>query len=237
MALNIASSPSVDHLLAALREIDISVPGRISGRTSEHTERWTIARLLSSLGKAGRLEFPLSVVHRDRPDVLLETKATKIGIEVTEAISQQYAAYCALAEREFPNVFLEPAHFRWGAPDMTAEQMRDLLRQTQLSSEGWAGDRPEEEWALFIQSIVDTKLKKLARSDFAKFDLNWLAVYDNLPLPNIHLGKAIGMLRPLLHDRWSLDPSFSTVFIEHGPIIARMTAERSEHLFVNDLWE
>lgn len=237
MALNIASSPSVDHLLAALREVDISVPGRICGRTTEHTERWTIARLLSSLAKAGGLEFPLTVVHRDRPDMLLEAEATKIGVEITEAISQQYAAYCALAEREFPNVFLEPAHFRWGAPDMSTEQMRDLLSQSQLSSDGWAGDRPEEEWALFIQSIVDTKLTKLARSDFTKFDQNWLAVYDNLPLPNIHLGKAISMLRPLLHDRWSRDPSFSTLFLEHGPVIARITAEGSEHLLVNDVWE
>lgn len=237
MPLNIASVSDSTQLLATLREVDISVPSRICGRTTEHTEIWTISRLLSSLAAADRLGFPLTVAHRDRPDILVQSKDTMIGVEVTEAISQQYAAYCALAEREFPNAFLEPAHFRWGAQDMSIQQMRDLLSQSQLSSDGWVGDRPEQEWALFLLSIVDTKLAKLANSDFAKFDENWLAIYDNLPLPNVHLEKAIRMLRPLLQDRWSRNPSFDKLSIEHGPVIALIAEESSEHLVLNDLWE
>lgn len=236
MRLNIASVSDPTQLLATLREFDISVPGRIYGRTTDHTETWTIARLLSSLAATDLLGFPLTVAHQDRPDIVVKSKDTNIGVEVTEAISQQYAAYCALAEREFPNAFLEPAHFRWGAQDMSVQKMRELLSQSHLNSDGWAGDRPEQEWALFMLSIVDTKLTKLARGDFAKFDQNWLAVYDNLPLPNIHLGKAISMLRPLLQDRWSTNTSFDMLFIEHGPVIAWITAERSEHLALNDVW-
>lgn len=124
----------------------------------------------------------------------------EIGIEITEAISQQYAAYSALAEREFPEVFLEPAHFRWGARELSLDQMRELLRQDQLSGEPWAGDRPEREWALFIQSVVDAKLKKIAKSGFKVYARNSLAIYDNLPLPNVHLGKAIAFLQPMLAD-------------------------------------
>jgi hypothetical protein len=97
-----------------------------------------------------------------------------IGVEITEAISQQYAAYCALAEREFPDVFLDPGHFRWGASDLTVEQMRELLRQSQLTSDGWEGDRPEQEWAEFILSAVHSKLQKIANPEFTKFDQNWL---------------------------------------------------------------
>ena len=237
MPLDIARVRNPIELFATLREIDISVPARIDGRTTDHTETWTIARLLSTLAKADRLAFPLSVTHRDRPDILLQSENAKIGVEITEAISQQYAAYCALAEREFPDVFLEPAHFRWGAPSLTAEEMRELLRQSQRTSEGWVGDRAAREWALFIQSIVDTKLVKLARTDFGKFDENWLAVYDNLPLPNVHLTNATAFLRPLLQDRWSRKLGFDVLFVEHGPVIARITAEGSEHLVLNDLWD
>lgn len=237
MPVNIPTALNPDDLVAALRKIDISVPARTDGRTTDHTETWTISRLLSTVTKCGLLAFPLSVTHRDRPDSLVHSKDREIGVEITEAISQQYAAYCALAEREFPEVFLEPAHFRWGAPAMTVDDMRSLLRQSQLSSEGWAGDLPEQEWALFIQSVVDTKLAKLARPDFAKFDQNWLAVYDNLPLPNIHLNKAIGYLLPLLQDRWGRRPSFDTLFVEHGPVIARITPSGAEHLTLDDLWE
>ncbi|MDZ4252555.1 MAG: hypothetical protein U1A72_08270 [Sulfuritalea sp.] len=114
--------------------------------------------------------------------------------------------------------------------------MRDLLRQSQLSSDGWVGDRPEREWALFIQSIVDTKLAKLARPDFAKFDQNWLAVYDNLPLPPIDLATAISFLRPLIQDRWNRIPSFDALYVEHGPVIVRITAADSDHLILKDLW-
>lgn len=236
MPLNIDLISSDAELFAALRQVDISVPGRIEGRTTHHTETWTICRLLSTLAKATLLDFPASVTHRDRPDFLIQTGRTKVGVEATEAISEQYAAYCALAEREFPEVFLEPAHFRWGAPKLSVEDMRELLRQSQLSSDGWSGGRSEQEWALFIQSIVDTKLAKLAHPEFAKFDQNWLSIYDNLPLPHIHLDKAITFLRPLLQDRWSRIPSFETLFIEHGPVVARITANSSDHLVLNDLW-
>jgi hypothetical protein len=236
MAVNIPTTACSDELFALLRQIDISVPGRTQKRTTHHAETYTICHLLSTLGAAGRLTFPASLEHRDKPDFLLEDAGKSIGIEVTEAISQQYAAYCALAEREFPSALLELGHFRWDSPERTAEEMRALLRQRKLTSEGWAGNAPEREWALFIQSAVDNKLAKLARPDFAKFDCNWLSIYDNLPMPNIHLGDAITLLRSLLQDRWSQSPRFDALLVEHGPVIAYITAAGSEHLLLEDLW-
>jgi hypothetical protein len=182
------------------------------------------------------LSFPLTLERSDRPDCLLTIGSKKIGIEITEAVSQQYAAYCALAEREFPEVLLQPDHFRWGMPKMSLEEMRELLRQSQSTSKPWLGDRPEQEWALFIQSVVDTKLAKLAHPEFATFEENWLAIYDNLPLPNVHLAKGIEYLMPLLKDRWARAPGFSTIFIEHGPVIARLTPNGPEHLILHDIW-
>lgn len=237
MPIDIPPVAGADGLFAVLKRVDISVPGRIDGRHTHHTETWAISRLLSTLAKADRLEFPVSVTRRDRPDCLISSGMRKIGVEITEAISPQYAAYSALADREFPDVFLEPGHFRWGAPDLSVAKMRQLLQQSQLSSEPWAGDRPEHEWSLFIQSVVDTKLQKLVRPGFQVYDQNWLSIYDNLPLPHIHLGKAITYLRPLLEDRWSRLPGFDKLFIEHGPVIAEITSEGSEHLILHDLWE
>lgn len=237
MPVDIQPTPSSDALFASLRGIDLTVPGRTEGRKTHHTETWTICRLLSTLAAADLLTFPVSVTHRDRPDFLIQDGRKTIGVEITEAISQQYAAYCALAEREFPGVFLEPAHFRWDSPDRTVEEVRTLLRQTQLTSDGWAGDHPEREWALFMQSAVSTKLEKLAHPDFMKCEQNWLSIYDNLPMPNIFLADAIGFLRPLLEDCWSRTPGFDTLFIEHGPVIARITSRGSDHLILKDLWK
>lgn len=237
MSLQTLSADDSTQLLARLRAFDLSVPGRASGRTTKHTEIWTFARLLASLANGERLAYPVSVTHRDRPDFLLQSADATIGVEVTEAISQQYAAYCALAEREFPDASLEPAHFRPGAPDMSAQQMRELLSNAQLCSDGWSGDQTELEWARSIRGVVDAKLTKLAHGEFEKFDLNWLAIYDNLPLPYVHLADAIALVLPLLQGCWSIDPCFDTLFVEHGPVIARITANGAEHLILNDLWE
>ena len=186
--------------------------------------------MLSTLAQDDRLEFPISVWHRDRPDILIGIPSGTVGVELTEAITQQYAAYCALAEREFPDALLEPAHFHWGGPDRTVVEMRDLLRQDRLTSDGWVGDCPEQEWAHFMLSLIEAKLDKLGADGFEKFDRNWLAVYDNLPLPNIHLGNAIAFLRPLLKKCWRRRLAFDTLFVEHGPVIAEITARGSDHL-------
>ena len=235
MAIDIPPTTTADALFTLLSGIDLSVPGRTEGRTTDHVETWTTCRLLSTLAAAGLLTFPVSATSRDRPDLWIRDGEKTIGVEITEAISRQYAAYCALAEREFPGVFREPAHFRWNSPERTVEEMRVLLRQTQLTSNGWVGDHPEREWALFMQSVVDSKLRKLVRPDFAKFAQNWLAIYDNLPMPNIYLSDAIGFLRPLIEECWSRVPRFDTLFIEHGPVIARITAGGSDHLILKDL--
>jgi len=52
-------------------------------------------------------------------------------------------------------------------------------------------------------SIVDTKLTKLAQAGFTRFERNWLSIYDNLPLPHVHLEQAVAILLPLLQSHWS----------------------------------
>ena len=237
MPVEIALAHDKQQLFGVLAGVDIYVPARTKGRKTTHAETWTICRLLATLAEAERVAFPVALAHRDRPDFLLGAGGVSIGVEVTEAISPQYAAYCALAEREFPGVWLEPAHFRWGAPELTVSDMRELLRQSQLTSEGWSGDAAEEEWAQFIVSVLDTKLSKLANPKFDKFEQNWLSIYDNLPLPNVHLAKAISKLRESITDRWKMRPSFGTIYVEHGPVIVEITEDAAVHHVLRDLWQ
>ena len=169
--VDISPAPDSDTLRKVLRTIDITVPLRTEGRKTTHTERWIVCRLLSTLDRQGHLCFPVSVTHRDKPDFLVTQGSLQVGIEATEAISEQYAAFSALAEREFPDILLDPGHFRWDSPRKTVEEMREILRQGRLTAAPWIGDRPEEEWALYMESIVRTKLGKLRRLDFTKNSL------------------------------------------------------------------
>jgi hypothetical protein len=238
MAFNTDGVVSSDAaLLAALGRTDISVPARIDGRTTDHTETWTICRLLATLANSGKLSYPLSVLHRDRPDFAVTQADATTGIEVTEAVSRQYAAYCALAEREFPEVFLQPAHFRWGAPEMSLKEMRSLLGRSKLTGKAWVGDSAEREWAAYMESVISSKLLKLTKPGYAVFPVMWLAIYDNLPMPNLDLRLALSHLAQLLPPHWASHPSFQTIYIEHGPVVAEIRVAGSNHLSLKDLWQ
>lgn len=236
MKLNLPVSNNEDEFFVSLRTVDISVPARTNGRSTEHTEIWTGCRVLATLGKHNRLKFPVAVTHRDRPDFLIQLGDSNVGIEITEAIPTQYAEYAALAEREFPEVFLDYGHFRWGSRKMSLKKMRQLLSQDCLTAPPWEGKSAEIEWANYIECSIRTKTAKLAQEDFAKYSSNWLAIYNNLPVPNVHLQDAVTLLRAKINDIWSQIPTYDTIFIEHGPVLVEITGTTAEHHVLFDLW-
>lgn len=235
-ALHIRDSPDSAAFSRSLAAIDISVSARTDGRTTDQTEIWIASHLFATLANSGELTFPLSLERRDRPDLLLRQPDKLIGVEITEAITEEYAAFCALAEREFPNVMYALSHFRPGTKRKTVEDMRAILRGEISTNEGWIGESPEEFWAQKIADSVLRKAEKLSKPGFALFDENWLSIYDNLPLPHIDLSDGIAVLRSLLTAHWSENPSFQRVFVEHGPVIACITADSSNHMLLCDLW-
>jgi hypothetical protein len=191
-----------------------------------------------TLAKADRLTFPLSVSRRDppddRPDLLLRSGSAQIGIEITEAIPERFAAMCALAEKECPGHWLPVGLFPWDADTLSKDEMRDLLRKNARSAAGWVGDEPEKKWASFINAVIKHKLSKLSGDGFQLFDENWLAIYDNLPLPNVQLAEAISFLQPLVADTWASAPAFNALFIQRGTVIAKVTAGATEHFVIGD---
>jgi hypothetical protein len=246
--------------MSALGGIDIAVPARIDGREKHHTETYIACRLLSTLAEADRLRFPVSVSRRDppndRPDVVMRTGNGQVGIEITEAIPEQFAHLCAVAQQKYPGHLLPAIHPLWDAPTFTPAEMKALLEKSSakeggadqaerdsanfylrcVASGGWVADQAEREWANFILNCVNAKLDNLAKPDFGKYDQNWLAIYDNLPLPHVNLGHAVAILRPLLTNRWLCHPAFDALFVEHNLTIAKITATASMHFAVNNLW-
>jgi hypothetical protein len=239
MLISLTDMRSSAELLSALRRIEIAVPARTGGRKTHHTETYVVCRLLSTLAAGNQLRFPLSVSRRDppndRPDVVILGGDGRVGIEITEAIPERFAALCALAEREFPGCWLPVEVFQWNQP-LSTDEMRDLLR-CRMHLGGWVSSAAEREWAVFMNGVIQSKSEKLTREDFEKYEQNWLSIYDNLPLPHVHLAGAIEFLRPMLSESWVTAPKFDTIFIEHGPVIAQLTLEASEHFPINDIWQ
>jgi hypothetical protein len=237
MPLDIANVSNCTDLIAKLRQTDISVPEHAGGRTRKHIEAWIIARLLATLASSDLLDFPLSVViAREKPDILLQIGTLRIGVEITRVIDKQFAAYCVYRERKRPRGIIDPGHFRPGKPPLTRDELR-RLPQDRLTSEGWGDDGAEHDWASLVQKAVNTKLDKLARTDFEKFDQNWLTIYFDMPLRSVDLTRAITFLQAGMNGCWSRKPGFDVLFVEHQNNIARITANGSSHLPLNDLWK
>ncbi len=227
---------SLDSLFTVLRATDISVPLQTEGQTTGHVERWIICRLLATLGKQGRLDFPLELKHPDRPDFLLRSGLAKIGVETSKLVPEQYAAYSALAEREFPDTMLDPGLFRRKSPRRTPDKMRSFLRDGRLLSKPWVRDGPEREWAGYFEDRVRDKLAKLADPGFAKFPLNWLALYDALPLSIEEVEKALSYASSFLNSVWASSPTFDVIYVERDDSIHEISRHGSQILPLEDLW-
>lgn len=209
-------------LLAALRAKEFTVCPRGSGRdTRKHVEPCIISHLLASLAAADRVEYPVSLAQRDKPDFKLTLGNCCIGVEVREVIERDYARYVAAAnksERQEEPTWLEPGHFRDGrAPTREEIQARP--------AQPYYGDEPEREWASHMAQAIKDKQQKLPR--YENFGANWLALYDNLHCPNVNLQMAVNLLEALLAN-CRVGIAFDAIFIESGASIIKITPDGSE---------
>ncbi|MBU1613594.1 hypothetical protein KKC87_04190 [Patescibacteria group bacterium] len=187
-----------------LKGIDIYSPLQKSGRKAEVSEKYSIVHFLSTYMKDGDLYFPLSVVHRDKPDFLLEMNSLQIGIEHTESTSEQYKWALQLFEEYFPEGFFEPDFFRWGSPKRTRNEILEIISKSQkyLHGDPYFGNSVEKNWVRWMFECIELKTKKLNKVDFEKFSTNYLLIYDNLPQCTNKLELSSKWLYEKLENYW-----------------------------------
>ena len=94
---------SSQHLLGTLEENLFPMPPRRERKpnhTEDLTEKWVACHFLMGITRSDLLEYPLCVEPGDRPDLVLSSRSGKIGIEITEAVSQVGLRVDAHAEDE-----------------------------------------------------------------------------------------------------------------------------------------
>jgi hypothetical protein len=221
------------ELLNILGQLDISVPLRTEGRTTEHCERWSICRFLASFSDSELLSFPLSLVHRDKPDFLLEFGQRKVGIEATEAVPENDAAIDAYREnKEIDGLFFLKRHL----PGDAKLRGADLKQEASSDDPGnvWGGDSVEREWAGAMKSFVIGKVAKSKKPDFDLFEKNWLLMYDNWPLPALDQAVAVKKLFESItvEEYWP----FENIFIECSSQFWALNRNGYYSRLINNLW-
>jgi hypothetical protein len=223
------------QLTSILRGIDISVPPRNEGRKTK-LETWSVCRLLATLAKHGEIVYPMELTKRERPDFLLKTGARRIGIEITEAINQEYAKATTLPEANADGAIIDPSLFKWGTPPRKLPDLRSIVSRRKLTGPGWEGSSVEIEYADAIFDIATSKTEKLRSPGFEKFTENWLAVYCNIVLPILELEVANLFFREKVMNYWS-DNSFSRVLVEKGQTIISYSRDRTDIMDLVNLWQ
>jgi hypothetical protein len=223
------------ELLRILKNVDISVPPRDEGRTTEHCETWSICRLLATLTKHNRIGFPMQLTKRERPDFLLKTGDRYIGIELTEAINEEYAKATTLPQANEDGAIFDPSLFKWGTPPRKLRDLHSIVSRKKLTGPGWEGNSVEGEYADAIFNVITSKTEKLRQQDFDKFIENWLAIYCNITLPALELDEANLFFTGKAVDYWS-EGGFSEVFVEKGEIVVSYSRDRTEVMWLEDLW-
>ena len=185
------AAASASRLRNTLSAIDISVPLRTEGRTTDHAETWSICRFLATFSEV--FEYPLTLSHQDRPDFLLAEPGRKIGIEVTELVPRNYAAIDAYREKR--NVE-GPFGLQRHNPEDPPLRGPALAAQAESVDSGdvWVGDSVERDWAAAARVAICGKITKADKDGFERFDEDWLLIYDNWPVPGLDQEKAILLL-------------------------------------------
>ncbi|MDG4553441.1 MAG: hypothetical protein P9E24_04225 [Candidatus Competibacter sp.] len=228
-----ASSP-ID-LLQQLRTIDISVPLRTEGRTTKQCERWSICRLLATYSETSLLDYPLQVKHEDRPDFVLSMPTVCIGIEITEAVPENWARTDAFAQHKGYDNLRHMERFRPGEPLRSSDEINRLaLGQSRGSI--WVGDSSEREWAEVMIYFSLKKIKNYANPDFRKSQRNWLVIYENWPLPTVEEDKAASLFHQKLVNLSGALP-FDKIFIECPKTFWEFTLNSYSCHTINSLWE
>ncbi|BBN87054.1 hypothetical protein [Azospira sp. I09] len=228
------SAQSAAELLQQLREIDISVPLRTEGRTTEHCERWSICRFLASYAESSLINYPLRLQKRERPDFLLEIPFGSVGIEITEAVPPDFAWADAKREELNYDTLTFIHRFEPGEPRRSKEEI-DRIARGATWGDVWAGDAPEREWADAMLHFARRKAEALAKTGFERFPADWLLIYDNWPLPAVDDSKAAAYFMELLCTQPGPLP-FDRIFVECKRSIWQFQIPRHAPQPILDLW-
>ena len=143
------------ELFCQLKKLGVSVPPRSSGRTKEHTENWIGLRLLIALSKINRLDFPISVVHEDRPDLRIKTSKDSIGLELSEVVPTEYANAVSIRNKHYPNRPVDRKTFS-GDKNFSKADIHDHFKNLGKTSKEtpWLENSVERDWANLVNASI-----------------------------------------------------------------------------------
>ena len=221
--------------------MNIRVPPIGEGRTSQHRERYVMARFLATAYTQGIIEVPISIDHRDNtenPDFCLSIGDTRIGAECVEVVSQESYAIKAIRRRKFQGAMTFLHRFEPKEHVYSKSQQESIASGSAFGT-SWVGDAPEREWADAHAYFIKNKVQKLRNGNYKPLDRIWLLMQDEWPVPVITDDEkmlAFSFLQTMLPCLLA-PPSFERVFICSNSILFDITATECNFYPLENWWQ
>jgi hypothetical protein len=179
-------------------------------------------------------EFPYCVDLSERPDVLLQSKSKRIGLEITFAATEEYRRAQALhrrgrfSQRVITTTNLVVTDRRRASQELVAEMLDP-------QSPPMEHERGMALWAEKLRAAIMVKREKLNQPDFQRFDENWLLIEDEPGLPSDQwaFDSAWDLLLDLFGSLAPLSVEFDRIFIHSDQSLFICRDRRLCHQF----WE
>lgn len=224
-------------LLNQLISMSLIVPLRSDGRETEHIERYAISHLLAAISESDLLKYPIHIEHSDRPDFVISTSNTSIGVEVTEAVSQNSAHAAFLREKGCgPEVYF-PLPIELGEKQKKSKQLKKEIEANRPGLP-WMGDESERIWAQVMSHFTECKVKSCTKVGFMRHDRNWLLIDDNWGIPQLDIEVGLAKFHEKCLEQ-SVFEVFDTILVisRSGGELAVATQEHTETLAIPSLKE
>ena len=226
---------SKSEILSILSSEDITVPPRHKGRTTDHTEKYCLFKMLSTLAEHKLLKYPIEIVKQERPDFVFKINDQSIGIEQTEVVPENLAKQDFLRYKMGKNEvhFISKHHPK--EAKKTTKQLKHEINNN-VPSGGWAGDSVEVNWSEAMEHFIEQKEINALKPGYASFDENSLLMYDNWPTAALDIDIGASYLAKRLNEH-NYKYTFDTIYIlSHGYLLVFKGGSFQKYK-VNELWQ
>jgi hypothetical protein len=230
------SADSREELLQVLQQLEIRV-GSVIGRTSQHRERYVMARFLATMASLNLLRYPLKLVHGDTPDFVLQIQSERIGIECVEAVAMESYAIRAIRERRYPEAWRSIPTLKAGENLLTAVE-KDQFASGERREAPLQGNMPEQMWADAMEHFIRNKTTKLRAGNYAGSPKTWLLIQDEYSAVINHdeeLEEAMALCLPRIKPFFDV-PCFDSIFILNRGQLLTLERNSVRRQPLCDLW-
>jgi hypothetical protein len=181
--LSLSACTPID-LLSQLRNIEIKVTSITTNRSNQERERYIMARFLATIAESERICYPLTIVHRDKPDFALCHLNGKVGVECVEAVPNEWYRIQEIRDKYFPDVPNFGQRFQYGknAHIFTDDEKIEVANGSRAGYP-WVGNMAEKQWVEAMEYFIESKTEKLQKGNYSEFSNMWLLIQDESHAP------------------------------------------------------